>query len=114
MIVPPIGARAGIAVLELINTQTRRWWQVRRGPQEYLVAPPPAAQLSPSSAPVTSAAVEQLTSIGATEGPVTDHALLVLLGQFAQHLGLVRLLQAVPISQKTVDHQPQTKLIEFL
>lgn len=114
MIVPPIGARAGIAMLDLITTQTRRCWQVLTGPQEYVVAPPPAAQLSPSPSPATSAAVEQLTSIAATDGPVTDHALLVLLGQFAQHLGLVRRLQAVPIAQKTVDHHPQTKLIEFL
>jgi hypothetical protein len=45
---------------------------------------------------------------------VTDHALLVLLGKFAQHLGLIRLLEAVPIPQKTRDHRPQTKLIQFL
>jgi len=45
---------------------------------------------------------------------VTDHALLVLLGTFAQHLGLVRLLEAIPIPQKTRDHRPQTKLIQFL
>ncbi len=45
---------------------------------------------------------------------VTDHALLVLLGKFAQHLGLVRLLQAVALPQKTRDHRPQTKLIQFL
>jgi hypothetical protein len=45
---------------------------------------------------------------------VTEHALLVLLGKFAQHLGLIRLLSAVPIPQKTRDHRPQTKLIQFL
>jgi len=50
----------------------------------------------------------------ATAPLVTDHALLVLLGKFAQHLGLVRLLSAVPIPQKTRDHRPQTKLIQFL
>src|SRR5205085_5257294 len=33
---------------------------------------------------------------------------------FAQHLGLVRLLEAVPVPQKTRDHRPQTKLIQFL
>jgi hypothetical protein len=49
-----------------------------------------------------------------TDAPVTNHALLVLLGHFAHHLGLVRLLEAVPIAQKKVDHAPQTKLIEFL
>jgi hypothetical protein len=45
---------------------------------------------------------------------LTEHALLVLLGKFAQHLGLIRLLEAVPIPQKTRDHRPQTKLIQFL
>jgi hypothetical protein len=44
----------------------------------------------------------------------TDHALLVLLGKFAQHLGLIRLLSAVPIPQKTREHRPQTKLLQFL
>ncbi|HEX9372532.1 MAG TPA: hypothetical protein VF897_16085 [Roseiflexaceae bacterium] len=33
-----------------------------------------------------------------------------LLEKFAQHLGLVRLLAAVPIAQKTVEHRCQTKL----
>jgi hypothetical protein len=45
---------------------------------------------------------------------VMDHALLVLLGTFAQHLFVIRLLSAVPIEQKTRDHRPQTKLIQFL
>jgi hypothetical protein len=58
--------------------------------------------------------VTDLLTVAASDGPVTDHALLVLLGQFACHLGLVDLLEAVPIVQKTVDHRPQTKLIQFL
>lgn len=33
----------------------------------------------------------------ATDAPVTDHALL---GHFAQHLGLITLLEAIPIAQK--------------
>jgi hypothetical protein len=53
-------------------------------------------------------------TVAPTDRPLTDHALLVLLGQFAHHLGLLDLLQAVPIAQKTVDHRPQTKLIQFL
>lgn len=62
----------------------------------------------------TSAQLDHLTSVAATDGVVTDHALLVLLGQFAQHLGLIELLHSVPIAQKTVEHSPQTKLIQFL
>jgi len=44
----------------------------------------------------------------------TTHALLVPWGQFAQAIGLVEKLEAIPIRQKTRDHRPQTKLIEFL
>jgi hypothetical protein len=44
----------------------------------------------------------------------TDHTLLVLLGEYAQHLGLTERLQAVPLDQRTRDHTPQSKLIEFL
>ena len=74
---------------------------------------PPTGSAPPSPPPATPPR-DQLTAVAATDGPVTDHALLVLLGQFAQRLGLVRLLEAVPVPQKTVEHRPQTKLIEFL
>jgi hypothetical protein len=45
---------------------------------------------------------------------LTHHAMLVAWGQFAQATGLVPALEAVPLSQKTVRHRPQTKVIEFL
>ncbi|MBI4734878.1 MAG: hypothetical protein HY766_02260, partial [candidate division NC10 bacterium] len=44
----------------------------------------------------------------------TDHALLVLLGHYARHLGLIDQLEAVPIDQRTRTHTPQTKLIQLL
>ncbi len=45
----------------------------------------------------------------------TDHAWLVVMGQFAQALGLVKELEAVPIDQKQNPKcPPQTKLIELL
>jgi hypothetical protein len=44
----------------------------------------------------------------------TDHALLVLLGEYARQLGLIERLQAVPIDQRQGEHPPQSKLIEFL
>lgn len=44
----------------------------------------------------------------------TEHALLVLLGQYAQHLGLIQALMEVPLHQKTYIHSPQTKVLEFL
>ena len=53
-------------------------------------------------------------SANATEPNHTEHALLVLLGQYAQHLGLIQALMAVPLRQKTYIHRPQTKILEFL
>ena len=53
-------------------------------------------------------------STNATEPNHTEHALLVLLGQYAQHLGLIQALMAVPLHQKTYSHRPQTKILEFL
>jgi hypothetical protein len=47
------------------------------------------------------------------EQQLTNHALLVLWGQFAQYIGLIDRLEAIPMGQKTRDHRPQTKLIEF-
>jgi hypothetical protein len=87
MIVPPSTSRAGRSVLDVVAQATR--------PLPALAAPLPATTPAPASL-------------------VTEHALLVLLGKFAQHHGLVRLLSAVPIPQKTRDHRPQTKLIQFL
>lgn len=46
---------------------------------------------------------------------MTDHAWLIVLGYFAQALGLVAGLEAVPLDQrKGPECGPQTKLIEFL
>ena len=53
-------------------------------------------------------------SANATEPNHTEHALLVLLGQYAQHLGLIQALMDVPLHQKTYIHRPQAKILEFL
>jgi len=45
---------------------------------------------------------------------LTHHARLIPWGQFAQCLGLIERLSAVSLQQKTVDHSPQAKVIEFL
>jgi len=45
---------------------------------------------------------------------LTDHAMLVVWGQFAHCLGLVQAVEQVSLSQKTVDHRPQGKVLEFL
>jgi hypothetical protein len=87
MIVPPTTGRASRSVLSVL------------------------AQTSHPT-PTLLAALPATTAL--TSPQVTDHALLVLLGKFAQHRGLLRLLSAVPIVQKTRDHRPQTKLIQFL
>ncbi len=45
---------------------------------------------------------------------LTHHAMLVVWGQFAQSIGLIEKIQAVPLHQKTVEHRPQTEVLEFL
>jgi len=47
------------------------------------------------------------------EATLTHHALLLAWGQFAQCIELVAKLEAVALSQKTVDHSPQRKVLEF-
>lgn len=44
----------------------------------------------------------------------TQHAMLVLWGQYAQALGLIQEFSKVQLHQKTVRHSPHTKIIEFL
>ena len=43
----------------------------------------------------------------------TDHAMLVIWGQFAHCLGMIQAIKQVAMSQKTVDHSPQSKVLEF-
>ena len=45
---------------------------------------------------------------------LTQHAMLVLWGAYAQQIGLVERLEQVSLNQKKRDHSPQTKIIEFL
>ncbi len=44
---------------------------------------------------------------------LTHHALLIAWGQFAQCIELVEKLEGVFLKQKTVDHAPQRKVLEF-
>ena len=44
----------------------------------------------------------------------TTHAMLIPWGLFARRIGLIDELEQVPIQQRTRDHAPQSKLIEFL
>jgi hypothetical protein len=44
----------------------------------------------------------------------TQHALLIPWGQFAQEIGLIAGIEAVKLKQKTVEHTPQAKVLEFL
>jgi hypothetical protein len=47
------------------------------------------------------------------EAKRTTHAMLVPWGLFARHIGLIEALAKVPIPQRTQEHAPQSKLIEF-
>lgn len=55
-------------------------------------------------------------AVGEAIDATTDHAWLVVLGHFAQALGVVRELLKVPVAQRQSPDKvvPQTKLIEFL
>lgn len=44
----------------------------------------------------------------------TQHAFLVAWGQYAQEIGLVEAIEAVHLKQKTYQHTPQAKVLEFL
>lgn len=44
----------------------------------------------------------------------TQHAFLVVWGQFAQEKGLTQRIEAVKLRQKNYHHRPQTKILEFL
>ena len=57
---------------------------------------------------------EQETSPNDGQLRLTQHAMLVLWGACAQEIGLVKALEQVVLSQKTREHRPQTKIIEFL
>jgi hypothetical protein len=45
---------------------------------------------------------------------MTQHAMLVIWGLFARRIGLVQAVKTVKLKQKTRDHTPQTKVLEFL
>jgi hypothetical protein len=57
---------------------------------------------------------EQGTSPNEGQPLLTQHAMLVLWGAYAKQIGLVQALDQVELSQKTREHRPQTKIIEFL
>jgi len=45
---------------------------------------------------------------------LTQHAMLVVWGEYARSIGLVEGVERVPLNQKEVDHSPQRKVLEFL
>lgn len=45
---------------------------------------------------------------------LTDHAMLVVWGQYAHCIGLIQAIQEIPLGQKAVEHSPQGKVLEFL
>lgn len=45
---------------------------------------------------------------------LTQHAMLVVWGQYAQSIGLIGQTQSVSLHQKTMAHSPQRKVLEFL
>ena len=58
--------------------------------------------------------MSQLPTETPTLPELTSHAMLAPWAMFAKQIGLVEALMQVPIPQKTREHLPQTKLLEFL
>jgi hypothetical protein len=52
-------------------------------------------------------------SVAEPSPQLTDHALLVPFGRFAQQIGLLAALNRVPLKMKTIDHSPGDKLAEL-
>jgi hypothetical protein len=48
------------------------------------------------------------------QGLLTQHALMIPLGEFAHEIGLIPKILRVPIPQKSVVHTPQAKVLTFL
>ena len=72
-------------------------------------------QVEPSAEAIQMAELVGEQVIGEVIEATTEHAWLVVLGQFAQALGLVAELAEVPLDQKQgANGPPQMKLIEFL
>ncbi len=113
MMIAPAHA-TGPTVLDVVTQTAHLWSQILLAPLAWLAPPPDVALLQPSVPALADTASAELTALAARAEAVTDHALLVLLGHFARHLGLLDLLKAVPLKQKTFTHAPHTKLIEFL
>lgn len=57
---------------------------------------------------------KEKTSPEMEQGVLTQHAMLVAWGLYAEQLGLISKLEKVKLKQKTRRHRPQTKVLEFL
>jgi hypothetical protein len=51
--------------------------------------------------------------LGREQPTLTQHAMLVPWGLYAQRIGLIERIQTVPVPQRTRDHAPQSKLLEL-
>lgn len=56
----------------------------------------------------------QEQSVKPTNGMLTQHAMLVAWGVYAQQIGLIEAIEEVKLHQKNREHKPQTKVLEFL
>ena len=90
-------------------------WRVISAPPQGDVRTFKRVARTPSSEALHIAELVGEQDVGEGIDATTDHAWLVVLGYFAQALGLVAELAKVPIEQrKGSEHTPQEKLIEFL
>jgi hypothetical protein len=118
MVIPPAGAKMQRLELNLDKLLTGASTQ---RPMIIPLRSPEKVKINwvlpePSPEAVQMAELVGDREVGEVIDATTDHAWLVVLGHFAQALGLVTGLEGVPLEQKKGpnDLPPQTKLIEFL
>jgi len=121
MIIPPSKAKLqplGPVLTELLTDERFSDRQVlnlnfRSAGEQYQIKWP--WEVEPKAEAIQMAELVGERAVGEAIDATTDHAWLVVLGQFAQALGLVAELAEVPLDQKQgANGPPQMKLIEFL
>lgn len=121
MIIPPPSAKRqpiGPVLAELLTDERFSDRQVliplwRPAEELYQIKWP--WQVEPSVEAIRMAELVGRQTVGEAIDATTDHAWLVVLGHFAQALGLVAALAEAPLDQKQgANGPPQMKLIEFL
>lgn len=106
------GLRAGVTIVAGPPVvRVGQLWLYQETVQQVRQAPWSRSPLEIARTAVAQGA-NQMSSLW--QGLLTQHALMVAWGEFAQEIGLIDKLKGVDIPQKDVVHTPQAKLLTFL